>query len=65
MEWIPLDALNTVVHRYKIQIQKLNSQDSYWPSSSDVYDYYNLLYYKSMTYYFRPEMLNGVMIDID
>ena len=65
IEWIPLDALNTVVHRYKIQYQTLNSQDKYWLSRSDVYEYYNLFYYKSIAYYFEPEILNGVMIEVD
>jgi len=70
MEWIPLDTLNNVFHRYKIQIENLITQDNYWQTSSDVHEYYNLKYFKSMTYYFeniytKELVLNGVMIDID
>jgi len=62
---IPLDIDNPLLSHFSVQMQTLDSQENFWPTSGDFEEYWNLKFVKGMEYHAFPNMANGVLIDID
>ena len=50
---------------FQIEVNKLITDQHFWPLSRQELTFYNLKKRESFTYYKNPNMINGILIDIN
>ena len=53
------------MHHFKLQMETLDSQDSWLPAPPSLDTYWNVWQSLDFRYTFNPKMVNGIMIDLD
>lgn len=65
MHSIPLDVNNMLMNWYRLRMESLTSADSWMPLSGGTYEFHNFETQPSFSYYAYPNMINGLLIDLD